>query len=135
MHPLPLIAPNPPRLSEHLDALRRVEASGEQRVEGDGPRIVRTRVVAVANSHFVENEFLGSLGNRRFIVNALGWLAEDAQLLTVATAPPSPRELPWTAERQREVVAVSVIGVPGAVLVAGLAQNGVRRSRSRRAAR
>ncbi|WP_375422075.1 DegT/DnrJ/EryC1/StrS family aminotransferase [uncultured Sphingomonas sp.] len=28
MSRLPLIAPNPPRLSEHLDALRRVEASG-----------------------------------------------------------------------------------------------------------
>ena len=28
MKRLPLIAPNPPRLSEHLDALRRVEASG-----------------------------------------------------------------------------------------------------------
>jgi dTDP-4-amino-4,6-dideoxygalactose transaminase len=28
MPSLPLIAPNPPRLSEHLDALRRVEASG-----------------------------------------------------------------------------------------------------------
>ena len=28
MKRLPLIAPNPPRLSEHLDALRRVEESG-----------------------------------------------------------------------------------------------------------
>jgi ABC-2 type transport system permease protein len=98
----------------------KVESSGETRVGGDGARIVRTRVVAVGNSHFVENEFLGSLGNRRFVVNAMGWLAEDEQLLTVSTAPPQPRELPWTAERQRTVVAVAVIGVPSAVVALGV---------------
>ncbi|MGI8662346.1 MAG: Gldg family protein [Acidimicrobiales bacterium] len=100
----------------------RVDASGETRVGGDGARIVRTRVVAVGNSHFVENEFLGALGNRRFIVNAMGWLAEDEQLLTVSTAPPQPRQLPWTAERQRNVIAATVIGVPGSVLALGVVQ-------------
>lgn len=34
---LPLIAPNPPRLSEHLDALRRVEASGV--FSNNGPEV------------------------------------------------------------------------------------------------
>ncbi|WP_342658106.1 DegT/DnrJ/EryC1/StrS family aminotransferase [Sphingomonas sp. NY01] len=37
MSPLPLIAPNPPRLSEHLDALRRVEASGV--FSNNGPEV------------------------------------------------------------------------------------------------
>ncbi|WP_298092466.1 DegT/DnrJ/EryC1/StrS family aminotransferase [uncultured Sphingomonas sp.] len=37
MPPLPLIAPNPPRLSEHLDALRRVEASGV--FSNNGPEV------------------------------------------------------------------------------------------------
>lgn len=36
---LPLIAPNPPRLSEHLDALRRVEASGV--FSNNGPEVRR----------------------------------------------------------------------------------------------
>jgi len=34
---LPLIAPNPPRPSEHLDALRRVEASGV--FSNNGPEV------------------------------------------------------------------------------------------------
>jgi len=37
MKRLPLIAPNPPRLSEHLDALRRVEASGV--FSNNGPEV------------------------------------------------------------------------------------------------
>jgi dTDP-4-amino-4,6-dideoxygalactose transaminase len=37
MHRLPLIAPNPPRLSEQLDALRRVEASGV--FSNNGPEV------------------------------------------------------------------------------------------------
>ncbi len=37
MHRLPLIAPNPPRLSDHLDALRRVEASGV--FSNNGPEV------------------------------------------------------------------------------------------------
>jgi hypothetical protein len=120
-------SPSPPDIGGPLTVAvaadaSRVEQSGETRVGDNGPRIVRTRVVAVGNSHFVENDFLDSLGNRRFIVNAMGWLAEDEQLLTVSTAPPQPRELPWTAERQRNVVAVSVVAVPGAVLAAGVAQ-------------
>jgi dTDP-4-amino-4,6-dideoxygalactose transaminase len=37
MKRLPLIAPNPPRLSEHFDALRRVEASGV--FSNNGPEV------------------------------------------------------------------------------------------------
>ncbi|MEG3163894.1 DegT/DnrJ/EryC1/StrS family aminotransferase [Sphingomonas sp. PB2P19] len=39
MNHLPLIAPNPPRLSEHLNALRRVEASGT--FSNNGPEVQR----------------------------------------------------------------------------------------------
>jgi dTDP-4-amino-4,6-dideoxygalactose transaminase len=39
MNRLPLIAPNPPRLSEHLDALRRVEESGV--FSNNGPEVQR----------------------------------------------------------------------------------------------
>ncbi|TXC72067.1 aminotransferase DegT [Sphingomonas ginsenosidivorax] len=39
MNRLPLIAPNPPRLSEHVDALRRVEASGV--FSNNGPEVQR----------------------------------------------------------------------------------------------
>ncbi len=44
MTSLPLIAPNPPRLSEHLDALRRVEASGIFSNNGPEARAFETDV-------------------------------------------------------------------------------------------
>ena len=46
MHRLPLIAPNPPRLSEHLDALRRVEASGVFSNNGPEVRAFEAEVTA-----------------------------------------------------------------------------------------
>ncbi len=44
MKRLPLIAPNPPRLSEHLDAVRRVEASGVFSNNGPEVRTFEARV-------------------------------------------------------------------------------------------
>ena len=45
MHRLPLIAPNPPKLSEHVDALRRVEASGVFSNNGPEVRAFETEIV------------------------------------------------------------------------------------------
>ncbi|WEK02641.1 MAG: DegT/DnrJ/EryC1/StrS family aminotransferase [Candidatus Sphingomonas phytovorans] len=47
MHRFPLIAPNPPRLSEHLDALKRVEQSGV--FSNNGPEV--RAFEAEANEH------------------------------------------------------------------------------------
>jgi len=87
-----------------------------------GSTIERTRVVAVANSHWITNDFLDHLGNRRLLVNSMLWLTEEEQLLTVAAATPLPRELPWTNERERYVVAVAVVGVPGGIVALGVVQ-------------
>lgn len=95
-------------------------AADQSRVVGS--TIERTRVVAVANSHFISNAFLDRLGNKRLVVNSMLWLTEAEQLLTVGAATPRPRDLPWTSERQQVVVAVTVVMVPGAVLGLGVLQ-------------
>ncbi|MGH9184454.1 MAG: DUF4350 domain-containing protein [Acidimicrobiales bacterium] len=107
----------------------RVEPSGETRVGEGGPRIVRTRLFVTGNALWVTNRFLDQLGNRRFALNALLWLGEEEQLLTVASQPPQPRALPWTRERQRQVVAVTVGLAPGAVAAIGVARLTLRRRR------
>ncbi|MEY2571698.1 MAG: gliding motility-associatede transport system auxiliary component [Acidimicrobiaceae bacterium] len=105
-------------------------AADQSRVAGS-TTIERTRVVAVANSHWLTNEFVDDLGNRRLLVNSMLWLTEAEQLLTVGAAPPQPRALPWTNEREHAVVAVAVVGVPGAVVAVGVLQwmGGRRRRR------
>lgn len=111
-------------------------AADKSRVTGS-TTISRTRVVAVANSHWLSNEFIDQLGNRRLLVNSMLWLTEEEQLLTVGAAPPTPRSLPWTNEREHVVVAVAVVGVPGTVVGVGVAQwlVGRRRRPSSRSAR
>ncbi len=109
----------------------RVEDAGD---DGDGARIVRTRVFATGNSLWASNDFLDRLGNRRFAVNAFNWLAEQEQLLTVGAQPPQPRELVWTRERERRVAAVAIGLVPGGVVAAGIVQWLVRRRVARRVA-
>jgi ABC-type uncharacterized transport system involved in gliding motility auxiliary subunit len=99
-----------------------VVAAAADKSKVSGPTIQRTRVVAVANSHWLTNEFIDDLGNRRLLVNSMLWLTEEEQLLTVGAAPPQPRQLPWTNEREHAVVAVAVVGVPGAVVAAGVLQ-------------
>lgn len=99
-----------------------VLAAAADRSRVAGATIERTRVVAVANSHFISNAFLDRLGNKRLIVNSMLWLSEAEQLLTVGAATPRPRDLPWTSERQQVVVAVTVVMVPGALLGLGVLQ-------------
>jgi ABC-type uncharacterized transport system involved in gliding motility auxiliary subunit len=87
---------------------------------GSSAHIERTRVFVAGGSVWATNQFIDLLGNRRFILNAFNWLTEEEQLLTVATAPPQPRDFPWTPAREREVLLVTVGLVPGAVIAVGL---------------
>lgn len=98
----------------------RIEAGAEERIAGERPGIVRTRLVVTGSAEWPTNLLLDRLGNRRLLVGALGWLTQEEELLTVATRLPGPRPLPWTAERQRQTLFVTVGLVPGLVVLAGL---------------
>jgi hypothetical protein len=111
----------------------RVEASGEQRVPGGGARVVRTRVVVTGSDTWLTNDFIDRLGNRRFFVNALGWLAQDEQLLATTGQVNLDRSLPLTSERQARVLVLTVGVVPALILGLGLAAHfGFGRLRRRR---
>ena len=110
----------------------RVEASGEQRVQGGGARIVRTRVFATASDTWLTNDFLDRLSNRRFFVNGLAWLTQDEQLIATTAQVSTDRSLPLTAERQARILVITVGLVPGLIIGAGLlAHYGWRRRRRR----
>lgn len=98
----------------------RIEAGVERRIGGARPGIVRTRVVVTGSAEWPTNQLLDRLGNRRLLVGALSWLTQEEELLTVATRLPGARPLPWTAERQRQTLFVTVGLVPGLVILAGL---------------
>ena len=108
----------------------RIQAGADRRVPG-GRRegVVRTRLVVTGSAEWPTNQLLDRLGNRRLLVNALGWLTEEEELLTVGTRLPDVRSLPWTTERQRSTLLVTVGLVPGLVVLAGLLQWWWRRRR------
>ena len=113
----------------------RVEATGERRVAGGGARVVRTRLFTTGSDTWLTNAYLDNLSNRRFFVNALGWLAQEEQLLARTGQINIDRSLPLTAERQTRVLVVAVGVVPGILLGAGLAANWLLRRRARRPGR
>lgn len=106
-----------------------IEAGAERRVGAARPGIVRTRVVVTGSAEWPTNQLLDRLGNRRLLVGALSWLTQEEELLTVATRLPGARPLPWTAERQRQTLFLTVGLVPGLVVLAGLASWQWRRRR------
>ena len=101
----------------------RVDAAGDTRVPGlDTPRIVRTRLVVTGSAEWLSNQLIDRLGNRRFAVNTMSWLTQEEQLVTATETAQSSRALPWTAERQAKVVAVTIGIVPGIVIAIGVLQ-------------
>jgi ABC-type uncharacterized transport system involved in gliding motility auxiliary subunit len=102
-------------------------AADDSSVRGSPPVIHRTRVLVVADVAFASNAYLDALGNAKLLANGLSWLAQDELLLTVGTSDPDARPLVITPSRRRTAFAVTVVGVPLAVLVLGTVLLLVRR--------
>jgi len=88
--------------------------------------------VVTGSDIWLRNGFLGDLGNRRFLVNALAWLTDQDQLVAATSAPPNDRPLAFTGERQNEVIGVTVGAVPAGIVAAGSLPAIVGRRRRRR---
>jgi ABC-type uncharacterized transport system involved in gliding motility auxiliary subunit len=94
--------------------------------------LARTRVVVTGSDTWLRNGFLGDLGNRRFVVNALAWLSDQDQLVAATSRPAADRPLPFTGERQTEVIGVTVAAVPFGIVAVGIFPAVLNRRRQRR---
>jgi hypothetical protein len=110
----------------------RVEDTPDPRVPGGtSSTIIRARAFVTSGDAWATNAFLDDLGNRRLAVNALAWLTEQEQLVAATSHPSADRPLPFTAARQRQVIAVTVVAVPGAIVGIGSIPLALRRRRRR----
>ena len=92
------------------------DASKEQ----NQPPPPETRVVAIGDSDFASNAVLGIPGNPDLFMNAVGWLAQQENLISIRPREAADRRVTLTASQITGVMALSIFLIPGAVFGAGV---------------
>ncbi len=78
-----------------------------------------SRIVAIGDSDFVANNFIGIQGNQDFFMNAVNWLAQQENLIAIRPREARDTRLTLTADEQQIIMLLSLLIVPGLVLAAG----------------
>jgi ABC-type uncharacterized transport system involved in gliding motility auxiliary subunit len=79
-----------------------------------------TRLVAFGDSDFAANGFLGVQGNRDLFLNTINWLAQQENLISIRPHDPEDRRITLTADQERRIFYLTVLIVPGLILLAGV---------------
>ena len=87
---------------------------------GETPKAAETRLVAFGDSDFASNGALGVQGNRDLFLNVVNWLAQQENLIAIRPRDPEDRRITLTADQQRRIFYLTVLIVPGLVLLAGV---------------
>jgi ABC-type uncharacterized transport system involved in gliding motility auxiliary subunit len=88
--------------------------------EGEAPKTAETRIVAFGDSDFASNGALGVAGNRDLFLNTVNWLAQQENLIAIRPRDPEDRRITLTADQERRIFFLTVLIVPGLVLLAGV---------------
>ena len=79
-----------------------------------------TRVVVFGDSDFVSNSGLGVPGNGDLFLNAVNWLAQQENLISIRPKTTEDRRVTLTQEQQFMVFLFSVAFLPGMIVLAGI---------------
>src|SRR5439155_17550082 len=79
-----------------------------------------TRLVAFGDSDFASNAALGVQGNRDLFLNTVNWLAQQENLISIRPRDPEDRRITLTADQERRIFYLTVLIVPGLILLAGV---------------
>ena len=79
-----------------------------------------TRIVAVGDSHFLDNQMLDLGGNRDFASMAVNWLLDRSELLAIQRHPIKEYRLTMTESQLMGLAWLMLAGMPGTVLLLGL---------------
>jgi ABC-type uncharacterized transport system involved in gliding motility auxiliary subunit len=93
----------------------------------DAPK-PETRVVVFGDSDFPSNTYGGIQGNPNLFANAVSWLAQQENLIAIRPKDASDRRLTITANQQRGLFLLTMLGIPAAVFGAGIYTWSRRRS-------
>jgi ABC-type uncharacterized transport system involved in gliding motility auxiliary subunit len=84
------------------------------------PKTPEGRVVAVGDADFASNALLGFQGNEDFFLNAVAWLSEDSDLISIRPKEPENQALFLSRQVQQNVAWIALVILPGLFVVAGI---------------
>jgi ABC-type uncharacterized transport system involved in gliding motility auxiliary subunit len=87
---------------------------------GEAPKTPETRIAAFGDSDFASNGALGITGNRDLFLNTVNWLAQQENLISIRPHDPEDRRITLTADQERRIFYLTVLIVPGLILLAGV---------------
>jgi len=96
-----------------------VSAPAPSGVEKNGKK-PETRIVAFGDSEFASNAFLGVQGNRDLFLNTINWLAQQENLISIRARDAEDRRITLTADQETRIFYLTVLIVPGLILLAGV---------------
>lgn len=88
--------------------------------DGQNDKQRETRIVAIGDSDFASNGALGVQGNRDLFLNTVNWLVQQENLISIRPRDAEDRRITLTAEQERRIFFLTVIIVPGLILLAGV---------------
>ncbi len=89
--------------------------------KGDEPKKpAKARLVVVGTADFASNQFLGAQANKDFFLNAVSWLAEEEDALSVRPRDTKQNPIVLTSAQSNLVLWLPLVVLPGAVLACGV---------------
>ena len=85
----------------------------------DAPK-PETRIVVFGDSDFVTNGYLGIPGNRDLFLNAVNWLAQQENLISIRPKDPEDRRVSLTSDQAKLIFWLSILIIPGLILAGGV---------------
>ena len=78
------------------------------------------RLAVFGDSDFASNRYYGLSGNGNFFLNAVNWLTEESDLISIQPRTSSPRTVQFTPSQGRLIFFVSVVILPLIILILGI---------------
>lgn len=113
----PKITGNTVKFDPKLDAQGPLSlgVAGEQK---EGAK--SARMVVIGNSVFATNRWVGMQRNGDLFYNAINWLSQEEDLISIRPKSPSNRRVTMTESQQRTLWYLSIFILPGLVVIGGI---------------
>lgn len=81
----------------------------------------KTRIIVFGDADFAGNSYFNAQGNGNLFLNAVSWLAEEEDLISVRARDPEDRRIAITQTQSRALLYIGVLLLPLATFMAGIA--------------